>query len=135
MADDSLFDLFDSVMSRYEDLNLTLPDAKSRQATLREQGRRCILVQTRYRDPSVTIETAAPIADADLSRRAAERPSVSYEPAVLLREHPMFFTFIAVSPELREQGVIPGGLTSSVDKVDGHVWTLDEFDWFTNLQD
>ena len=51
-----------------------------------------------------------------------------WEPTVFHADRPMVWTFRSNSPTLIEKGCAPGALFVSIDKLDGHRWTMEEFD-------
>jgi hypothetical protein len=88
-------------------------------------------VPARYRTPRVGLDEAAAVAEDYLSARGSERyPSLTFDPPVYRYQNAMCFTFFAFCPDWVAEGRVPGALTCSVDKVDGHIWTDAEFDRF-----
>jgi hypothetical protein len=106
-----------------------LEAARRSQQLLPYSGRSYTAVPSRYRDAVISPAEALAIGDRDLERRSAEHPGVSFEPTTrrLGMEHPMFYVFLRVGREWREEGGIPGALICCVDRNDGHVWSDEEF--------
>lgn len=99
----------------------------------REEGQTS-LVPERYRRPRLSEVDALEVAARDIKRRIMEYPSeLEFEAARLRTQDLMRFTFIAVCTQWIAEGRLPGGLTCSVDKVDGHIWTPEEFEQFARL--
>jgi hypothetical protein len=59
-----------------------------------------------------------------------------FEDAGFLRENEFTWTFSAPSLELQNEGIVPGAISVSVDKKDGHIWTTEEqAEFYTALQE
>jgi hypothetical protein len=94
-------------------------------------GGRGLIVPSRYRQPTITVSEAFPIAQhAVLEKISSLYPNVGFGPVKFLRIEAMFFVFGASSEELAERDIVPGAVFASVDKVDGHVWGYDEFEQY-----
>jgi hypothetical protein len=118
-----LYDLVDVASGRFAGLDLPLDEARQRRSEL--PGRMAV-VPVRYRAPKISIDEAKARAAQALRERGREYPGVTFEEARLYSYHPSVYTFVAFSPEWRQEGRVPGGLLSSIDKADGHVWTAAE---------
>lgn len=87
-------------------------------------------VPGRYERPVVSVESAAERALEVLTQRARQYPGLTFGSMRLRSDEVMWFTFIMPCQEWQAEGLIPGGLLCSIDKVDGHVWTPDEMEAF-----
>ena len=86
-----------------------------------------LVVLSAYRQPKVTIEIAYTIAEKAIYQKQEKHfPNFKFESVKFLSEAAMWWEFGADSAELIEQGYIPGGIRVRVDKLDGHIWTLQE---------
>lgn len=82
-----------------------------------------------YRTPAVSREEAFPLGKQYIDRVIASRfPTVTFAPVAYLRESARWWTFFAGSPQLQSEGLIPGAVFASIDKLDGHVWTPEEME-------
>lgn len=85
-----------------------------------------------YRQPYVSKEQAAMLIEpaiAELAKNHFERhPDDTLGPVVFVGEKPEFWVFGARSEQLGAMGMIPGDLRVSVDKLDRHIWTREDFD-------
>lgn len=80
-----------------------------------------------YRQPRVSQEEARPIAEQAIQHlQAASFSGYAFEPVCFHQEAPRWWSFVAGSEQLQEEGYIPGALFACVDKLDGHVWEDDE---------
>ncbi|MDQ2717143.1 MAG: hypothetical protein M3Z08_19750 [Chloroflexota bacterium] len=112
-------------------LGLDLPHDLARMLLQRLTSQRAsgYAIPVTYRQPArISIEQATPIAQHYLAEVAARRyPGNSFGSAHFLRSDPVCcWTFVATSEELAEKGHM--GLYASVDKLDGHVWSAEEFE-------
>lgn len=100
-------------------------------------GARGLVIETKYREPVVTLEQATRIAEEALAKMRKSHPNVQFEPVKFLRgqHHPMWWTFGCVGQEWVKAGVIPGMLSASVDKVDGRIWSQDDMRRFHESQE
>ena len=85
-----------------------------------------------YRQPRITQEQAQLLAEpaiAELAVRHYQRhPNDTLGPIGFVGERPEFWVFAAKSEYLMKENYIPGNLGVSVDKLDGHIWTQEDFD-------
>ena len=83
-----------------------------------------------YRQPKITVEQALQIATRAIAELHATRiPTHTMHPVRLVREEPVCWTFSAVSEEwLKEGDRVPPALFANVDKLDGHLWQVEDFD-------
>ena len=112
-------------------LGLDLPDtiAVSLLQRLKSAKASGCRLPSAYRLPLISIEQAAPMAEQAMGElKAARLPYDTLGPVRFLREQPTCWTFGAVSEQLVKEGRIPGVLHACVDKLDGHLWTREEFD-------
>jgi hypothetical protein len=112
-------------------LELPLSDARVLLEKFRKLRAKPFVVPIDYRHaPKISREEAEHIAQQDIKAQmqSPRFANVSFEPVRYIRETVMFWTFVAASEDLRRQGLIPGALFSSIDKLDGHVWQEHEFD-------
>ena len=80
-----------------------------------------------YREAKVSPQDALPRAEAEIQRRQVKYfPGYAFEPVLLVRDDPRWWTFAAGSPQLQNEGLIPGAVFAHVDKLDGHLWQDDE---------
>ena len=85
------------------------------------------VILSAYREPKVTIEMAYPLAEnAIIQKQKNHFPNFEFESVKFFSEGAMWWEFGADSEEMIEQGHIPGGIRLRIDKLDGHVWTLEE---------
>lgn len=99
--------------------------------SLEEEGALGSLLASAYRQPKITLEQAAPIAEqAIVARQAKQRPDDTLGPVRFFREEPCCWTFGASSAQLIREECIPGMVFASVDKLDGHIWKEEEFTRF-----
>jgi hypothetical protein len=88
-----------------------------------------LYVPVSYRQPEVTPSTAQVIAEeAARAIRLTSFPGYDFNLATFEGEEAMWWVFFTSSPELVEQGHIPGGFYIYVDKLDGHIWRDEEMD-------
>lgn len=84
-----------------------------------------------YRQPYVSKEQAAMLVEpaiAELAKNHFQRhPDDTLGPVGFVGERPEVWVFGARSEQLAAMGMIPGGSRVSVDKVDGHIWTREDF--------
>jgi len=82
-----------------------------------------------YRTPRVTVEQARTIAEPVMAERQAQYPRMTFSPLQFSSRHGGVerWAFFAACEEWQQEGKIPGALFVSVDKLDGHVWTREEF--------
>lgn len=109
-------------------MGLELPVGKA--YVLREQlaalGATSIILPSRYRVPRLTVDQAFAIARQDIEQRITQDKKLSrsaFSPVEPIPrfEHPTCWTFGAPSPQLQDEGFIPGVIFSAIDKCDGHV--------------
>jgi hypothetical protein len=115
---------------RFLGLDLPVEIATDLLDRLESQGARGLVVEAKYREPRISKETAFSIAERDLLERQKSYPTVEFDPLSFRREDVMWWEFCSVSPDWIEEGRIPGALLACVDKVDGHVWTKEDFEKF-----
>ncbi len=85
------------------------------------------VILSAYREPKLTIELAYPLAEkAIIEKQKKHFPNFKFESVKFFSEAAMWWEFGADSEEMIEQGHIPGGIRIRIDKLDGHVWTLEE---------
>lgn len=84
-----------------------------------------------YRQPRVSKEQAAQLAEpaiAELMRKHFERyPDDTLSAVYFVGEKPEYWVFGYTSEQLVAKNIIPGGPRVSVDKLDGHIWTREDF--------
>ena len=122
---DELYDLVDVLSGEFAGLALPLEVARQRR---RDSSRRAALAPARYRRPRISVAEARARATALLRERQGDYLGVRFGEVRLYAYHPMVYTFATLSPEWQREGRVPGGLLCSIDKVDGHVWTVAEHD-------
>lgn len=102
---------------------------------LRASGARHVAlpVPSRYRHPRVSEEEARNIAE-DCFRAKVARlpPELSFGDVSPRGQDVMRYSFISFCDQWVAAGKIPGGLTFSIDKIDGHVWSHDDFEEFAH---
>lgn len=110
-----------------EFLNIDVPYAAAAGMLdiLKSYGARGLIVPAIYREPKITVEQAYQIACAEIQRKQAAYPNIHFDPVGLVGGYtqPRWWTFGANAQEWIEAGCIPGRLSASVDKIDGHIWT------------
>jgi hypothetical protein len=93
-----------------------------------ENPHRGVVLKATYRQPKLTFEEAQYIAEqAILEQQKQYYPSLSFGPLVLYYEHSDKWCFCSPSPQLIEQGYIPGALFALVDKLAGYVPQPEEY--------
>ena len=106
----------------------TREHAQRARDVLRSHGARSQLVDSRYRTPCVSLEEARVLAEREIERLKPLSGDVDWEPTTFHDERGAVWTFRANSPTLIERGCIPGAVFVSIDKLDGHPWSREEFD-------
>ena len=113
-------------------LNLPRKEATALIARLRYSEARAsgIIVPTRYRDeePRLSVEEARSIAEAEIERYKREHPTAKLEHVELKSQNVIWYAFTSTSKEWVRKGKVPGALSVCVDKLDGHIWKMDEKD-------
>jgi hypothetical protein len=113
-------------------LNLPFDIAKNLTRRLHTEAKAsCQIIPTRYRDnePKFTIETAYPIAEKALRElQTTKYPEIHFYPIIYTPGHSgiMYITFASGGKEWQDEGLIPGAIFASVDRLDGHLWTDEE---------
>jgi hypothetical protein len=109
-------------------LNLKQALAQELLGRLQAVGATGDVVKAKYRHAGLTFSQAYQIAIPALQKLQNRRmPDYTFERPTFYREEVETWTFIAMSPQLIDQGYVPGGLLVSIDKIDGHVWRPKEF--------
>jgi hypothetical protein len=117
-----------TVKDKYVSGDMTLNEIRNQR---RDYPRGAIPVPSRYRAASLEESRAQDIAHDWLVQEIKKlSPDLTFQPVRLRTTDPMRFSFIAICDQWRDAGRIPGGLTCSVDRVDGHVWTFDEMELY-----
>lgn len=78
---------------------------------------------------NITINDAQIIAERAISEiiaNAEELQGYEFGPVKFRRESDRFWVFSAASEKLIEEGYVPGAVFATVDKADGHVWSIKE---------
>ena len=77
------------------------------------------------REPNITVEQAAPIAEREFVKVKAEHPDILFDPLEFWpADRLCCWVFHATIPGQYVEG---GGLYINIDKQDGHVWQIVEF--------
>lgn len=111
-------------------LNLSYELAGRLAMRLQQAGAWANRLPIEYRDPPITLQQAELLAQERLvaikATRFPNKPvgSVQVNPNWPLWEP--YWLFMASSEELEAKGYIPGYISISVDKIDGHSWDFDE---------
>lgn len=77
----------------------------------------------------LTIEDALQIAQREIASVIASSDRMEeyeFEPVRLRWEYDLFWVFSAGSKQLMDEGYVPGAISACVDKVDGHIWSIEE---------
>jgi hypothetical protein len=75
----------------------------------------------------VAIDAAYSIAQpAIIDKQQQQFPNFKFEPIKFISESALWWEFGANSEDLIQQGHVPGGIRVSVDKLDGHIWKLQD---------
>lgn len=80
-------------------------------------------------DKTLTITEALPIAERHIAEVIASSERLNkYEfgPVHFRREADCYWVFSAGSRQLQEEGYVPGSVSACIDKIDGHVWSIEE---------
>ena len=120
----------------FEFLGESLPIviARERRQTLDHHGVSVLIVPQRYRDPAIGLDDAGARSEEALREARAENPDLGLGMPRLYGDHPMYYTFLAVSAQMERAGdTFPPGLLVSIDKCDGHVWSEAELSEFVAL--
>ncbi len=67
-----------------------------------------------------------PIDAKGIIKNAEELQGYEFGPVKFRRENERFWVFSAGSGQLFEEGYVPGAVYACIDKIDGHVWSLEE---------
>ncbi len=114
-------------MPGYLGLDLPFTDAVALLARLRTQGAAGQVAPSAYRQPRISVDDALLLAQPVLMQREAGRfARYQFGPVMVWREDVRWWVIGAVSEQLLNEGHIPGGVSTAVDKIDGHIWTLDD---------
>ena len=79
----------------------------------------------------LTLEKAKQIAKREIKQILARRTNLQkykFEAVNFVRENDWYWVFSAGSEQMQEEGYVPGAITVGVDKLDGHIWTENEYD-------
>jgi len=82
---------------------------------------------------ALTYEQAVVIADRCIRERIATSEFFSryqFSDVGLKSENERFWTFVAGSDQLFEEGYVPGAVFACIDKQDGHLWSREEQEQF-----
>ena len=106
---------------------------------LSTRGERAILVPEEYVAGGIDSKAAAAIAERELSRLVADRIQQSLTPLKfasmeLTGGTPLWWSFRRVCREWQEEGLVPGAVSCSVDRLDGHLWSAQEMESFWRNQ-
>jgi len=114
-------------------LGLDLPEELAQALFRRLKSKRAagLWLLSAYRLPRVSKEQAAMLAEpaiAELKRKHFERyPDDTLSAVYFVGERPEVWVFGYTSEQLVAKNIIPGGPRVGVDKVDGHIWTREDF--------
>jgi hypothetical protein len=111
--------------------NLAAADALMLFDRLTSTGARGLVLPSSYRQSKVTIDMARSIAEQAILQKQAEKcPNVNIDVPQFLPAHstPMWWTFGSKVEEWIQQGLAPGMIFASVDKIDGHIWEADDME-------
>lgn len=84
--------------------------------------------------PKLTFNEALGIAEraiAEKIQQSARLNKYEFHPVRLRWENDLFWVFSAGSEQLMEEGYVPGAVSVSVDKTDGHLWTIEEHERYS----
>ncbi len=84
---------------------------------------------TRMEKRHPTINDALAVAEREILgiiKNAEELQGYEFGPVKFRRENERFWVFSAGSGQLFEEGYVPGAVYACIDKIDGHVWSLEE---------
>lgn len=98
---------------------------------LEKEGAWGCLLSVAYRHPQIAREQAALLAKSEITKRLGQRPGDTLGPMGFFREDPCCWTFSASSAQLISEERSPGLIFASVDKLDGHIWTREELERFS----
>lgn len=116
-----------SLIVRHGLIRVALPlnDARSVLLQIRQRGGDAYLVPVEYRSPAISMFAAREIArQLRAQMLAAGRNLEELDEA---QDDLLWWTFRAKDREAISRGVIPGCVSLSVDKLDGHIRTEDEY--------
>lgn len=78
---------------------------------------------------TLTVAEALPLAErhiAEVITRSKRLSHYEFLPVKFLRETARYWVFTSVSPQSQAEGYVPGAVSACVDKVDGHIWSIEE---------
>jgi hypothetical protein len=114
--------------------SLPIEVARERRQALDHHGVSVLIVPARYRRPAVDLEVAGARSEDAVREAMARDPALDLAAPRLYGDHPMYYTFLAVSERMERAGqTFPPGVLISIDKCDGHVWTAAELNEFLSL--
>ena len=114
-------------MPGFLSLDLPFGDAVALLVRLRTQGAVGQVVPSAYRQPQISVDNALTIAQPVLLQREAEVfAGYQFGPVMVWREEVRWWVIGAVSQRLLNEGHIPGGVATQVDKLDGRIWTHEQ---------
>jgi len=114
-------------------LSLNIPEELARKLVRRLLTARAQagIIPVRYRDrePIYTVEMAYPIAEKALKELQAKYPDITFGPIKFSPHHSGRVTlgFLSAGKEWVESGLIPGALIVAVDRLDGHIWSEEDY--------
>ena len=115
--------------SHFLGLDLSIDVATTLMKRLKSHKASGYIVPSAYRHPKITVEQALSIATPVISELYTKYISDhTLGPVHFVQDEPICWTFGAVSEEWVKEDRIPGALFASVDKLDGHIWQVEEFD-------
>lgn len=113
-------------------LGLDLPEdvALLVYACLKQAGAHGGLALAAYREPRITVEQALPIAAQAIAERQSRYSGLTFSPVRFSPPHggAECWAFCADCEQWQQEGMIPGAIFASIDKLDGHVCTSEEFE-------
>lgn len=77
----------------------------------------------------LTLIEALPLAQrhiAEVINRSERLRRYEFLPVEFWRETERYWVFSAVSPQSQAEGRVPGAVSVCVDKLDGHIWSVEE---------
>lgn len=116
-------------------LDLPLEAALELMKALRSAGGRGLVVPSAYRQPRLSPQQAYLSAKRSISEKQARYfPSHQFNEVRLIRDYALWWVYCAPSPQLIEEGHVPGAVFAYVDKLDGRTWEPEEMEAFFNSQ-
>jgi hypothetical protein len=99
---------------------------------LEKEGAWGCLLSAAYRHPQITKEQAASLAQREVTEHLAiQRPGDTLGSVKFFREMPCCWVYGVSSAQLAKEERTPDMIFINIDKLDGHIWSLEELERFS----